>query len=105
MLDIPKLDALTLGLMDRTSEQLAGLLLYHKRTLRKISFDGINLIDGAESWQSLIKEIREGLEIIYFPTEGSMARDIDVQGGERLEATDAQGLTAIIATLSRMSEK
>ncbi|POR32470.1 hypothetical protein TPAR_07324 [Tolypocladium paradoxum] len=100
MLDIPKLEALTLCLIDCTGEQLADLLLHHKKTLREISFDSINLTDGAESWHSLIKEIREGLDITFFSMNGSMVGDIDVQGREPLEATDAQGLTDIIATLS-----
>lgn len=98
---IPKLEALTLGMMDCSGEDLADLLLRHRDSLREISFDSINLIFGTESsWNLLIKNIHDNLDITYFSMVGCMIEDTYVQDGEPLEATDAQGLAEIMGKLS-----
>ncbi|KAM5528588.1 hypothetical protein FOXYSP1_19069 [Fusarium oxysporum f. sp. phaseoli] len=102
MLHIPKLKKFKLSLVDCKREELADFILYHKETICEISLESIDLVDGVQSWQSLIKDIHDHLNISYFSMDSCMARDTYSQPkGEELVATDAQGLMDIIARLSQ----
>ncbi|KAI3572666.1 hypothetical protein IWW34DRAFT_794955 [Fusarium oxysporum f. sp. albedinis] len=96
---IPKLENLVIGLVDCTSDEVAGFLVRHRETLREISFDSVDLTDGLMAWQILIQKIHDELNITYLSMIDSMARGRDVQDREPLEATDRRGLIEIIDRL------
>lgn len=99
MLHIPKLEVLVLSMIDCCGEDLTDLILYHRRTIREITLNNINLTDGPKSWPSLVNDIRDHLRISYFSMDSCTAGYIAMHE-ERVEARSTQGLTAIIDTLS-----
>ncbi|EEU34827.1 uncharacterized protein NECHADRAFT_88407 [Fusarium vanettenii 77-13-4] len=99
MLHIPKLEVLVLSMIDCRGEELTDLILYHRRTIREIRLNNINLTDGPQSWPSLVNDIRDQLSISYFSMDSCTAGYIDMHE-ERVEARSTQGLIAIIDTLS-----
>ncbi|SCV61154.1 uncharacterized protein FFFS_15723 [Fusarium fujikuroi] len=63
---IPKLESVTLGLIDTTKEDIAILLLCHHRTLRRVVLESIQLDGGLEAWRWLIEVVWRSLELDEF---------------------------------------
>jgi hypothetical protein len=103
-LHVPALETLTLSMLDCTRKDMALFLLRHHKTLKEISFEGVNLTDGAGAWPWLLGVIRDSLDITYLSMMGCMADDRDLvrsgsSRGDLVEAATVQDLTNIINLL------
>ncbi|WAO97274.1 F-box domain-containing protein [Fusarium falciforme] len=101
---IPKLEKLMLSCIDCAREDIALCLIRHRRTLREVVLDSIQLAGNTASWRWLIEIIRDSLDLVSLSIESSGAKEevgvsrfIDL---DDMQATDIQGLTEIISILA-----
>lgn len=63
---IPKLEIVSLSMIDCTSSELAFFLLRHNKTLRSVHLEGIYLIEDMSAWCKLIEVVRDSLCVTHF---------------------------------------
>ncbi|KAH7234030.1 uncharacterized protein BKA55DRAFT_695555 [Fusarium redolens] len=74
---IPKLESITLHLIDTTKEDIAILLLCHHRTLRRVVLESIQLDGDLTAWRWLIEVVWRSLELDEFCILSSWAERKD----------------------------
>ncbi|EXK77014.1 hypothetical protein FOQG_18263 [Fusarium oxysporum f. sp. raphani 54005] len=74
---IPKLESITLHLIDTTKEDIAILLLCHHRTLRTVVLESIQLDGDLTAWRWLIEVVWRSLELDEFCILSSWAERKD----------------------------
>lgn len=66
LLYFPSMEILTLSGITCTGGTLLHFLLRHKKTLRKVNLDRINLTDDDDTWHTLIESVRDDMNITHF---------------------------------------